>query len=536
MVLLYIVCQISQGVCYKKPNVIVIVADDLGWNDVGFHGSNQIPTPNIDALAYSGVILQNYYTLPLCTPSRSSLMTGLHPINTGMQHRVLYADEPWGLPIDIKILPQYLKDDGYSTHAVGKWHLGHFKGSYTPQSRGFDSHYGYWTGRQDYYDHTAQERNIYWGYDMREDLNVSWDSFGKYSTDLFTDRAVNIIDQHDNSRPLFLYLAHLAVHSANQYQPLQAPAEIIRRFNYINDTNRRIYAAMLWKLDESIGKVVQALSENDMLRNSIIIFTTDNGGPAAGFNLNAGSNWPLRGVKDTLWEGGVRGCSFIWSPLLTRSRVVHSLMHIQDWLPTILAATRSSSLRNRLFLDGYDMWPTLQGKSGPQYDEIILNIDQIRNISALRKGDWKIISGSTYDGQWDAWYGPSGRDSEYRYSLSSVKESLVARAFSNSRISFPDDEVIMRLRSEATVSCQEPELDGDPTTACNLSSKEFCLFNIANDPCERVNLANRRTDVLRVMLETLDQYDPVQPLNKPGDPAANPKFWNYAWTNWKDYI
>lgn len=155
LLILFIFC-FSLAMC-KKPHIIVIVADDLGWNDVGFHGSNQIPTPNIDALAYSGIILQNYYVNPICTPSRSALMTGLHPIHTGMQSGVLVGAAPYGLPLKHKILPQFLNDLGYKSIAVGKWHLGSHSANYTPVNRGFDSHVGYWTGHEDYYDHTAQE-------------------------------------------------------------------------------------------------------------------------------------------------------------------------------------------------------------------------------------------------------------------------------------------------------------------------------------------------------------------------------------------
>ena len=126
-------------------------------------------------------------------------------------------------------------------------------------------------------------------------MSVSWSDYGKYATDIFTEEAVKAIEKSDD-KPLFLYLAHLAVHSANTYSPLQAPAEIVKLFDYIEDENRRIFAAMLYKLDESVGKVVKALTDNKMIEDSIIIFTTDNGGPASGFNQNAASNWPLKGV------------------------------------------------------------------------------------------------------------------------------------------------------------------------------------------------------------------------------------------------
>ncbi|XP_066583851.1 arylsulfatase B-like [Prorops nasuta] len=290
-----------KAVSIKQPHIIFILADDLGWNDVGFHGSGQIPTPNIDALAYTGIHFDRYYTASVCTPSRSALMTGKHPIHTGMQHGVLKGAEPRGLPLHEKLLPEYLRDLGYSTHIVGKWHLGFYRKEYTPTYRGFQSHIGFWTGHHDYFDHTAAE-SPFWGLDMRRNMLPLWDLHGQYSTEIFTKEAIRIINQQNASRPLFLFLSHAAVHSGNTYNPLPVRDEDVARFSYIKDGRRRRFAAMVSKLDESVGKVVDALHKNRMLQNSMIIFSSDNGGPAAGFNLNAASNWPLRGVKDTLWE------------------------------------------------------------------------------------------------------------------------------------------------------------------------------------------------------------------------------------------
>ena len=159
---------------------------------------------------------------------------------------------------------------------------------------------------------------------MRRNMSVARDTNGKYATDLFTEVAVDIISHHNASEPLFLYLSHLAVHSGNPSSPLQAPTNVVNKFSYIKDKNRRIFAGMLWKLDESVGRVVEALDVHGMLQNSIIVFTTDNGGPAAGFNDNAASNWPFRGVKASLWEGGIHGAGLVWSPQIKNpGRVSH---------------------------------------------------------------------------------------------------------------------------------------------------------------------------------------------------------------------
>nr|CAD7393265.1 unnamed protein product [Timema cristinae] len=232
----------------KKPNIIIILADDLGWNDVSFHGSNQIPTPNIDALAYNGIILNSHYVPALCTPSRSALMTGKYPTHTGMQHLVILAPEPWGLPLSEKLMPEFLKEAGYSTHAVGKWHLGFFRKEYTPTYRGFDTHYGYWNGYQDYYDHSMLATLVpYKGYDMRRDLDLDYSNQGHYSTDLFTEEAVRLIQTHDSRRPMFLYLSHLAPHAGNDDDPFQAPDEEVAKFPHIDDPERRVYAGRCTK-------------------------------------------------------------------------------------------------------------------------------------------------------------------------------------------------------------------------------------------------------------------------------------------------
>lgn len=226
----------------------------------------------------------------------------------------------------------------YSNHIVGKWHLGHYKKEYTPLFRGFDSHLGYWTGHQDYFDHTAMETGT-WGLDMRRNLTVAYDLHGKYTTDVISNESEKIILAHNTSKPLFLYVAHAGVHSGNPYNPLPAPDETVAKFENIRDYNRRRFTAMVSKVDDSVGVLVKALESKSMLENSIIIFSTDNGGPAEGFNSNAASNWPLKGVKNTLWEGGLRGVGCVFSPLFKKpQRVASQLFHISDWLPTLYAA------------------------------------------------------------------------------------------------------------------------------------------------------------------------------------------------------
>ncbi|XP_049808943.1 arylsulfatase B-like [Schistocerca nitens] len=385
---------VSAAQPLERPHIVFILADDLGWNDVGFHGSDEIPTPNIDALAYHGVILNSHYVQPLCTPSRAALLTGKYPLHTGMQHLVILEPEPWGLPLNETLLPQRLRGLGYATHAVGKWHLGFYQREYTPTYRGFDSHFGFWNGFQDYYDHTVQASfSPFKGYDMRRGLEVDYDSAGRYSTDAFSEEAERVIARHDASRPLFLYLAHLAPHAANPAQPLQPPPRPLPDLRHIGDPARRAYAAMVWRLDESVGRVVSALERRGLLENSLLVFASDNGAATSGVHANHGSNWPLRGMKGTPWEGGVRGVAAVWSPRL-KPRVSRQLMHITDWMPTLYSAA-GGDVRSLGRLDGVDMWPSLLrgGTSSPRR-HVLINIDDREGYAALRVGNLKYVNGT----------------------------------------------------------------------------------------------------------------------------------------------
>ncbi|XP_068717714.1 arylsulfatase B-like isoform X2 [Montipora capricornis] len=487
----------------SKPNIIFILADDLGWDDVSFHGSNQIPTPNLDGLANSGVILNNYYVQHICTPTRSAIMTGRYPIHTGMQHSVILAAEPYGLSLNETLLPEYLKGLGYATHAVGKWHLGFFQTEYTPTKRGFDSFFGYWCGKEDYWDHSNNEENE-WGLDLHNDTEPVWTAWGEYSSELFTDVAVDVIQKHDPSQPLFLYLPYQAVHSANYIQPLQAPPEEIAKFSSIQDENRRIFAAMVSSLDQGVGKVIDALKSRGLYDNSVIVFSTDNGGPAAGFDMNWACNFPLRGVKRTLWEGGVRGAGFIHSPLLSsKGRVSMDLMHVTDWLPTLYSVA-GGDIHQLTNIDGFDMWKTLSEPTDSPRVEILHNIDPESGAAAYRFRNWKLVLNMR--SQWNGWYAPPGSDDTSRLFRGTA-------ALKN-----------------AVVTC------GKPPSSPPECTKEAgpCLFNIEEDPCEYVNQAKAEPEVLASMLHWLEQYNNtmVPPRNKPIDPRSNPDNFGGVWSPW----
>ncbi|XP_054267832.1 arylsulfatase B-like isoform X2 [Macrosteles quadrilineatus] len=563
-----------------SPHIIIILADDLGWNDVSFHGSDQFQTPNIDALAYSGVILHDYYTQPICTPARAALLTGRHPISNGMEHDVIYAPQPWGLPLSERIIPQYLQSLNYKSHAVGKWHLGFFHSNYTPARRGFDSHYGSWLGHQDHYSHMGYEPHP--GYDFHRDLNVSWDAAGMYTADLFTKEAEQIIRDHDDSQPLFLYLAHDLPHA-----PLQADDNIVKRFSYIPDKRRQKFAAMVTALDDSVGCVMRSLEAKNMLNNSIVLFLSDNGGATNGFNGNVASNWPLRGGKDTLWEGGVRSVGVIWSPLLESTPRVHrGLVNVQDWLPTLLeAAGVGNQTLDTSHLDGVSQWPSLQQKTKPPYSTMLHNVDKQRKIGALRHGDWKLVTGRTYNGAYDGFYGRL--NGKVAYDLNKIRNSETGNAVSNTTSPLPCDSDILKMRTAATVSCLSSQIATPKVTPhvihirdtmfivdinetgsamqrkmnkrkhLNTSNEAVllpvptqstldatackphlspCLFNLLEDPCEKRNIAAEFPETVNQLMSILQSYQPVAPNNRPEDPRSYPIHWNNTWTNWLDFL
>ena len=249
-----------------KPNIVVILADDLGNADLGYRGSD-IKTPNIDALAARGVRLESYYGLPVCTPARAALMTGRYAVRYGLQTLVIFPSHTYGLPTDERTLPQALREVGYNTAMVGKWHLGHADKKFWPQNRGFDHFYGNLVGEVDYF---TKERGglIDW---QRDGTFLKEDG---YYTNLIGNEAVSLIEHHDTSKPLFLYVASLAPHA-----PYQAPKEEIDAYkDMIGDHRRRTYAAMITEFDTQVGRIVAALKKKGMLENTLIIFTSDNGG------------------------------------------------------------------------------------------------------------------------------------------------------------------------------------------------------------------------------------------------------------------
>ncbi|XP_064602817.1 arylsulfatase B-like [Liolophura sinensis] len=482
----FILLGCASQVWATRPHIVFIVADDLGWNDVGWHNPAMI-TPNLDRLAREGVILNSSYVQPMCTPSRSAWMTGHYPFHTGMEHWVIVPTQATGLPQYYTLLPQRLKLLGYQTHMVGKWHLGFCDWGYTPTYRGFDSFLGYYEGMEYYYNHT-RVFNTMSGVDFRENEKPA-DYNGTYSTHLFAKRAVDIISQTDpNGDPLFLYLPFQAVHL-----PLQVPKQYEDMYSTIHDQNRRVYCGMMSALDEAVGNITNALDKNGFLDNTIIIFTADNGGPTyAGAN-----NMPLRGGKVTLWEGGTKGAAFVYSKThLNKTGYVNTgMMHAVDWFPTILSA--AGGVTDGQGLDGVDQWDMISAGTSSAREEFVYNIDPLIPNAAIRMGDYKLILGSP--GVFHGWYPVPNFEGEIHTNITSDMDALSA------------------------------------TASLSSSLNQTLLFNIAEDPTEHHDLSQKYPDIVSKLRMRLEEHwkSLVPPRNPPldakGDPANFGGYWTPGW-------
>src|SRR6266542_3179487 len=276
----------------QKPNILVIVADDLGYADIGVNGCQDVPTPQIDSIAKNGVRFTNgYVSGPYCSPTRAALMTGRyqqrfgHEFNPGPAGN---ADPEFGLPLTETPLPQRLKDLGYATGMVGKWHLG-YEPKFHPLKRGFDEYFGFLGGAHSYIDNGDSRNQILRGMEPVKEVS--------YLTDMFGDEAVAFIERQKD-KPWFLYLAFNADHA-----PMHAKEQYLAKFAHIKDPLRQKFAAMHAALDDNIGRVLDGLRKHKLEENTLIFFVSDNGGPT---NNNGSRNTPLRGFKAQTWEGGIR--------------------------------------------------------------------------------------------------------------------------------------------------------------------------------------------------------------------------------------
>ena len=363
----------------KKPNIVIIMADDLGWNDVGYHGS-EIKTPNLDRLAKDGRELTRFYVNSVCSPTRASLMTGQSAIRLGITSP-MQKIAPKGLPLELNTLPDYLRQLDYQTALVGKWHLG-VKRPYHPNRRGFDTFYGNLSGAVGYWDHVHAghydwQRN---GKTLRED---------GYVTHLQASEALRVVRGRDKTRPLFMFLSLLAPHLPNE-----APPQAIDAYADITDERRRVHAAMVSELDAAVGRLLAVLDEEGMADNTLIWFLSDNGGltqyrgmPGPIYSIVDAAKWlwgddipvrfiefmranmedggsdntPLTGAKGSVKEGGIRVPSVIRWPAGLGTGKFETRLSVLDMLPTLLDAAGGTKLAVEPH-DGRSFLPALRGE------------------------------------------------------------------------------------------------------------------------------------------------------------------------------
>lgn len=363
----------------SKPNILVILVDDVGWAEFGFQGNEQIPTPNIDSIAKNGITFtQGYVSGPYCSPTRAGLMTGRYQTRFG--HEFNSTARQTGLSLEEKTMAERLKALGYATCAVGKWHLG-TKPKYRPMRRGFDEFYGTLANTPFYHPTMFVDSR-----ESDEVQKVTDPEF--YTTDAYGERAVDWLGKQED-RPWFLYVPFNAQHA-----PLQAPQKYRDRFGMIENEKRKKFAAMMSAMDDAVGKILQQVKDMGQEENTLIFFLSDNGGPT---RQTTSKNTPLRGFKASTWEGGVRVPFCIqWKGHVPAGALYSEPVIQLDILPTALAAAGAPA-KDEAKLDGVDLLPYLTGKkSGRPHETLYWRFgDQW----AIRDGDWKLVAGRGGDSE-----------------------------------------------------------------------------------------------------------------------------------------
>jgi arylsulfatase A-like enzyme len=477
--LLLAIGSVSTSHAGDNPNVLVIVADDLGWADVGFHGGD-IETPSLDRLAAEGIELNRFYTTPICSPTRAALMTARNPMRLGIGYGVILPWDTIGVHPDEHFMPESFLAAGYQTAMVGKWHLGHSQQTYHPNERGFEHFYGHLHTEVGFYPPFGNQG----GKDFQRN-GVSIDDDG-YETFLLADEVSRYILERDKDRPFFVYMPFLAPHT-----PLDAPAELVEKYEDINtdlkparskhtDNTRRnarmmgrpsarpMYAAVVDGMDQAIGQVLETLDNEGIAEDTIVLFMSDNGGAA--YSVGGADNVPLRGGKGEVFEGGIRAVSILrWPEALPGGGKLTDIMTVMDVFPT-LADAAGVEMRNEFPLDGSSLWPSIaDGEPAPREDYVFFasetpNYGQF-NLTIFND-EWKLI--------------------------------------------------------------QEVEQDQLTTVVVNH------LYKINDDPNEYDNVADQNPDVVAALAERIRNWRAIYPINGTRSKLMPPPGWR-APKDWADY-
>ena len=469
----------AQVTAAERPNIIVIVADDLGWADVGYHGGN-IDTPSLDRLAEQGVQLNRFYTTPICSPTRAALMTGRDPMRLGVAYGVIMPWDNIGVNPAEHFMPESFGAAGYQTAMVGKWHLGHAQMTYHPNERGFEHFYGHLHTEVGFYPPFANVG----GKDFQVN-GVTADDEG-YETYLLADEVSRYIRERDTQKPFFIYMPFIAPHT-----PLDAPAELQEKYKDIDtdlpparsnqtDSTRRIskmlmresarpmYAAVVDGMDQAIGQVLNTLDEEGLSDNTIVLFFSDNGGAA--YSYGGADNAPLRGGKGETFEGGIRVVSLMrWPEKLQGGQIFDQVMTVMDVFPTLADAAGVDPL-NTFEFDGSSLWSSISEGTTHTREDMIMFASEIPIY-----GSFKLTA---FDNTW----------------------KLV----------------------------QEMEQDQLSTTVTNY------LFKIVDDPNEYNNLAAEYPDIVVSMSKAISEWRALHPVSGTRSVLIPPPGWR-APKDWASY-
>ncbi|XP_070537635.1 arylsulfatase B-like [Ptychodera flava] len=482
----------------KKPHIVFFLADNAGWNDVGWNDlTGVMKTPNMDALARSGVILNQTYVQPICTPTRAAFLTGYYAFRTGLGHAVIPPAMPSYLSREFKVLPEYLKELGYTNHILGKWHLGACRWDVTPRWRGFDTHYGPQGGFCDYYNHSVSTHQVinqlfglYSGpmaLDFRDNTGAMFHHKGTHASELIEKRAIDLIANHNPDVPMFLYMAFAVPHS-----PYQVPDRYTNMYEPTPVNNLQKYRGMVTMMDQHIGNITNALKANDMYEDTVIVYLNDNGGVG-----RFGSSWPYRGALATPFEGGVKAPGFVHSPLLEKTGYVNNeLIHITDFFATFLTLAGGTPDPS---IDGMNVWDVISKNKKSTRNTMILHLDThpVSPCISILDDGYKLIKGF-YD---------AARNLSSLYDLIRTDDWI------------PPPE----LSDTADI----PDVPEEPKNTT-------MLFDLSVDPLETNNLAESMPEKVAELLQLAEEIaagapDPFFPLEIPdvSDPIA---FYNNTWT------
>lgn len=532
---------ISTAAAAQPPNIIFIVADDLGWADMGFKNGGLVKTPTVDGFVRDGLELDQYYVQSVCSPTRATMLTGRYPLHNTVVDW-LVTGKAMALPLNETLIPEVLAHGGYKSHMTGKYHLGMTTWQHTPTFRGFDSFVGFYGGGENYFTHRTGKK-----FDFRRDMSplcgggcseVAFEDSGRYSTHIFSEQAVRIVTDHDTTSPLFMYLAYQSVHA-----PTMVPDSYRDAYNNtISDEKRRAFAGMVTAMDEGIGNVTDALRAKGMLDNSVIVFSTDNGGATPdtpGHDYSGSSNYPLRGGKHAIWEGGTRGVAAFWAgdatgllPDSRRGTVVRQLMHAADWLPTFAAIAGVASKASSLPLDGFDQsGPLFQGSKAVREEVFYGQHDDAPDSypgydTALRDGEgWKLIQGT--GGLPSSWSKPINVPIG---SLSAVSAQCGAKQAGTCYPGSDVDTLSGVSEDECCVACQSSSRcvgytyrhttqdcyikaslgatrqdDDCSSAAASAYDGPLLLFNVLDDPEERNEVSAQHPEIVARLSARIDE-------------------------------